>query len=198
MHRWPQILPGGKAVLFTSRPSSSAYDGANIEVASLADHRRKTLERGGTFGRYLPASNGTGHLVFINKGTLFAVPFDLEKLEVRGAPTPVLNDVGYSAQAGFAQFDFSRSGTLVYRNGGGASGLVTVQWLDGAGKKVYAFDKKAAYFSVPVPAGQDGKLWKFQNSTGQRLLMTVPPCLARNERELLLPREVVERDAAKK
>ncbi len=69
--------------------------------------------------------------------------------------------------------------------------------LDGAGKKVHTFDKKAAYFSVPVAAGQDGKLWKFQNSMGQRLLMTVPPCLARNERELLLPREVVERDAPK-
>ena len=79
--------------------------------------------------------------------------------------------------------------------GGYASGLGDL--LDSAGKKVHTFDKKAAYFSIPVPAGQDGKLWKFQNSIGQRLLMTVPPCFARNERELLLPREVVERDAAK-
>ncbi|MBI1832685.1 MAG: DUF4838 domain-containing protein [Planctomycetes bacterium] len=79
--------------------------------------------------------------------------------------------------------------------GGYASGVGDL--LDGAGKKVHTFDKKPAYFSVPVPAGQDGKLWKFQNSTGQRLLMTVPPCLARNERELLLPREVVERDGRK-
>jgi len=79
--------------------------------------------------------------------------------------------------------------------GGYASGVGDL--LDGSGKKVHTFDKKASYFSIPVPAGQDGKLWKFQNSTGQRLLMTVPPCLARNECELLLPREVVERDAAK-
>jgi hypothetical protein len=77
--------------------------------------------------------------------------------------------------------------------GGYASGMGDL--LDGSGKKVHTFDKAAAYFSVPVPAGQDGKLWKFQNSTGQRFLMTVPPCLARNERELLLPREVVEQDA---
>lgn len=79
--------------------------------------------------------------------------------------------------------------------GGYASGPGDL--LDGAGKKAYTFDKKAAYFSVPVPVGQDGKLWKFQNSVGQRLLMTVPPCLARNERELLLPREVIERDAGR-
>jgi len=75
-HRWPQILPGGKAVLFTSHASTSGFDGANIEGMSLADHRRKILERGGTFGRYLPSSNGAGYLVYLNKGTLFAVPFD--------------------------------------------------------------------------------------------------------------------------
>jgi serine/threonine protein kinase len=48
-HRWPQILPGGKAVLFTSHTASARLDGANIEVMSLADHRRKTLVRGGFF-----------------------------------------------------------------------------------------------------------------------------------------------------
>ena len=43
VHRWPQILPGGKAVLFTANIVSSNFDGADIEVMSLADHRRKTL-----------------------------------------------------------------------------------------------------------------------------------------------------------
>ena len=79
--------------------------------------------------------------------------------------------------------------------GGYASGPGDL--LDPTGRKAHIFDKKPAYFSIPVPAGQDGKLWKFQNTAGQRLLMTVPPCLARNERELLLPREVVERDGGK-
>ena len=51
------------------------------------------------------------------------------------------------------------------------------------------------WFSVPIPEGQDGKLWKFENSQGIRQLMTIPPCFARSGSELLLPREVVERDA---
>jgi hypothetical protein len=68
---------------------------------------------------------------------------------------------------------------------------------DGAGKVVYTFEPKAHYFSVPVPPGQDGKLWRFQQCSGQRLLMTVPPYLARSGNELLLPAEVVEKDAAK-
>jgi serine/threonine protein kinase/Tol biopolymer transport system component len=155
-HRWPQILPGGKAVLFTSSASGAAFDGANVEVVSLADHQRKTLQRGGTFGRYLPASNGTGHLVYINKGALFAVPFDPEKLEVRGTPSPVLDGVAYSTANGSAQFDFSRSGTLVYRSGGAAQGnLVTVQWLDAAGKTQPLLAKPGVYQRPHVsPDGQ--------------------------------------------
>ncbi len=133
--RWPQILPGGKAVLFTAHTTTTGFDTANIEVVSLVDHGVKTLQRGGTFGRYLPGTNGTGHLVYINKGTLFAVPFDPEKLEVRGTPSPVLEEVVYSVQYGSAQFDFSRNGTLVYRSGGSTGlGRFTVQWLDAAGK----------------------------------------------------------------
>ena len=130
-HRWPQILPGGKAVLFTASANVAAFDGANIEVMSLADHRRKTLVRGGTFGRYLPS----GHLVYVNRGTLFAVPFDVDRLEVHGTPAPVLDQVGYSAADGSAQLDFSQTGTLIYRSGGAGGGLLTVAWLDGAGKR---------------------------------------------------------------
>ena len=79
--------------------------------------------------------------------------------------------------------------------GGYASGVGFLR--DGAGNKVHTFDKQPGYFSIPVPSGQDGKLWKFENSAGQRLLMTVPPYLARSGRELLLPAEIVERDAEK-
>jgi serine/threonine protein kinase/Tol biopolymer transport system component len=129
-HRWPQILPGGKAVLFTSHTSTVGFDRASIEVMSLGDHRRKTLQRGGTYGRYLPS----GHLVYLNKGTLFAVPFDLEKLEVRGSPSPVLEEVASIQSVGSPKFDFSQNGTVVYRIGIAGSELATLQWLDGTGR----------------------------------------------------------------
>jgi len=140
-HRWPQVLPGGKAVLFTANTGIAGFDGANLEVMSLADHHRKTLLRSGTFGRYLPS----GHLIYVNRGTLFAVPFDLDRLEVRGTPAPVLDQVGYSAGNGFAQLDFSQTGTLVYRSGGGGGGLVTVQWLDAAGRTQPLLPKPDSY-----------------------------------------------------
>ena len=81
-------------------------------MISLADHRRKTLVRGGSFGRYLPASKGTGYLVYrSNKGILFAVPFDPGTLELHGTPSPVLEDVA-GGRFGTAQFDLARNGTL--------------------------------------------------------------------------------------
>jgi serine/threonine-protein kinase len=149
-HRWPQILPGGKAVLFTSFTAPLA-DPANIEVVSLADRRRKTLVRRGTFGRYLPG----GHLVYVSRGTLFAVPFDVDRLEVHGTPVPVLDQVDYNVRLGSAQLDFSRTGTLIYRSGRAGAGLSTVAWLDSAGKVQPLPARPGAYANTALsPDGQ--------------------------------------------
>jgi serine/threonine-protein kinase len=129
IHRWPQVLPGARAVLFSAYSSITGLDGATIQVVSLRDGHRKTLLRGGTWGRYLPS----GHLVYVDKGTLFAVPFDLDRLEVHGSPTPVLDQVAYDTASGSAQIDFSQTGTLVYRSSKAGAGLVTVQRLDSSG-----------------------------------------------------------------
>jgi hypothetical protein len=51
------------------------------------------------------------------------------------------------------------------------------------------------WFSAPVPDGQDGQVWTFEKTHGIRQLATVPPYLARTATDLLLPREVVARDA---
>jgi serine/threonine protein kinase len=147
---FPQVLPGSKAVLFVSYATLSA-DRASVEVVTLADGHRKTLVPGGTSARYLPAANGYGYLVYTNKETLFAVPFDLDRLEARGTAVPVVNDVAYQALSGGAQFDVSRSGTLVYRKGGGstAPAMATIQWLtpgtNGAGKKEPLLSKPGIY-----------------------------------------------------
>lgn len=67
--------------------------------------------------------------------------------------------------------------------------------LDADGREALDFGKvEEGWFRVPVREGQDGRLWKFAACQGQRLLMTVPPYLARRAEELLLPAEVVEAD----
>jgi hypothetical protein len=79
--------------------------------------------------------------------------------------------------------------------GGYADGQGTL--LDANGNVVHTFLGTGESFSVAVPPGQDGGLWKFQNSTGQRTLLTVPPYMARSGRELLLPKEVVDKDGGR-
>jgi hypothetical protein len=92
-------------------------------------------------------------------------------------------------------FYVPRQTTLV----GGYTDNRTGKVLDGSGKTVFDFSKleDPGYFRIPVPAGSDGALWKFEKCAGMRLLMTVPPYLARTAQDLLLPSEVVTRDAPK-
>lgn len=61
------------------------------------------------------------------------------------------------------------------------------------GKAVKNFDHDG-YVKIDVPEGMDGRLWKVQQLRGGNFsLMTVPPYFAPSPRDLLLPREVVER-----
>jgi hypothetical protein len=67
---------------------------------------------------------------------------------------------------------------------------------DGAGNTLFKFDgRKPGFHSIPVPRGQAGKLWKFHQCSGKRLLLNAPPFLARSEAELLLPKKIVDRDS---
>ncbi len=152
----PQILPGGKAVLFAAFRTFDVNT-ASIEVFSFADRRRKTLVPGVSVARYLPS----GHLVYANKGTLFAIPFDLARLETRGTAVPVLDDVAYSPQGGGVDMDFASTGTLVYRRGTGGStlGMKIIQWVDGTSKKQTLLSKPGDYANLWI--SPDGKRLSF-------------------------------------
>jgi serine/threonine-protein kinase len=108
-HRWPQFLPGGEQILFTAHSSQSDFDGARIEVLDLDSQERRVIHEGGTYGRYVDS----GHLVYFNQGTLFAMPFDLDRLEATGSAAPVIQEVGGSVEGG-AYYDVSENGELVF------------------------------------------------------------------------------------
>ena len=142
-HTHPQILPGGKAMLFQAVGAPPSQDNFTVEVVSIADRARKTLARGVGSPRYLPS----GHLVYTKNATMFAVPFDLERMETRGTAVAVLDDVAYDPVAIGAQYDVSRSGTLVYRRHAGDSS--TVQWLDTTGKHEPLLARPGVYVGTP-------------------------------------------------
>jgi serine/threonine-protein kinase len=83
---------------------------ATIEVLTISTGRRRVLFTGGVFGFYVP----TGHLLYAVGEAIRAVPFDLERLEVTGPATPVVDGVAMGATDGAAAFDVSDNGTLAY------------------------------------------------------------------------------------
>ena len=110
----PQILPGGKFVLFTLATGTDAgrWDAAHIVVQSLTSPERKTIIENGSDGRYLPS----GHLVYAVSGSLFAATFDPLTHTV-GRAAPALSGVGRSDPpevSGTAKFSVSDTGSLVY------------------------------------------------------------------------------------
>jgi serine/threonine-protein kinase len=128
--RWPQILPGRKAVLFSASSAGVNWEEAHVEVLSLKTGQRKTVLRGGFFGRYLPS----GHLVYLRGGTLYGMAFDIDRLEPAGPPATLLEGVAASNYGG-GQFDFSRNGTLVYLAGNPSmEAKRKLVWIDAAGK----------------------------------------------------------------
>jgi serine/threonine-protein kinase len=172
-HGWPQVLPGGKGVLFTAYTKDARVDEARIQILVFGDRRPKTLHRGGTYGRYLPS----GHLVFVHEGALFAMPFDIQKLEVRGTPVRILDDVAYNTQLGSAQFDFSQTGIFVYRSRSAGNGLRTVQWLDNAGRTERLLDTPGDYLHPQL--SPDGGRLALQSGGDVWVLHSQPGTLTR-------------------
>jgi Tol biopolymer transport system component/predicted Ser/Thr protein kinase len=156
-HWWPQVLPGGDAVLFTASSSTFAWDNATIEAISLKTHQVKIAQRGGYYGRYLPG----GYLVYVHQGTLFGVKFDLAKLEVRSAPVPILEDVAANPSIGDGRFDFSNSGTFVYNAGKGPAAARQIDWLDSSGKLQPLISAPGLYFTPRF--SPDGRKLAFTN-----------------------------------
>ena len=166
--RWPQILPGGQFVMYTATTGAGA-DRATIEVQSIRGGNRKVLVSGGAFGRYLTS----GHLAYVNQGTLYAMPFDLANLAVQGVAVPVLDDVSYSPLFGYAQMDVSQTGTLVYRKAA-ESGLSVVDWIDRAGKRTPLLAKPGRYAWLRLsPDGHRLAITATESGAGSILLYDI-------------------------
>jgi hypothetical protein len=128
-HTWPQVLPGAEEVLYTTLSASmGTYEQATIEALSLRTGERKTLLRGGYYGRYVPS----GHLLYMHRGKLYAAPMDVRRPALTGPPVPVIEEVAGIADFGLAQMDVSRNGTLVYVAGKARKMILT--WLDSSGQ----------------------------------------------------------------
>jgi serine/threonine protein kinase len=139
----PQILPNGKSILYTSTPSSAQ---PKIMIQSLKSGETKELFSGSD-ARYLP----TGHIVYRlpNNSNLFAIPFNLDRLEVTGGGVPIVE--------GVIDYAVSSSGTLAYipEPSGGAQGRRTLVWVNREGKEEPLSIPPNAYYVFRI--SPDGK-----------------------------------------
>jgi serine/threonine-protein kinase len=128
-------------VLFVSYTST----GENIEVADVESGQRKLIRQGGRYPRYV----ASGHLLYNDSGTLFAVPFDLERLEAKGEAVPVLEGMMPDADSnGAVHYSVADDGTLVYLRGA-ESGERTLVWVDEERSVVPASKYRLDYQGFP-------------------------------------------------
>ncbi len=168
-HLFPQVLPGGRGVLFTLRKGRDFTDTAASSIAVLdpSTGKRTVVLEGASFARY-----GAGRLVFVRGPSVFSVPFDLARLSVTGPPVPLSETVVVQGDLGFGHFDVSAGGTLVFLEGPPrAAPANSVLLLDRTGKEK----------PLPVPPGEyyvarfspDGERLALTRSEGLRVLIAI-------------------------
>jgi len=173
-HRWPQILPGGRSVLFTLGAKSMRLEDARVGVASLETGKWHVLLENGGYGRYM-----AGHLIYAANGTLLAAPFDPNRLEVTGPTVPVLEDVEMDSLGGMAiaHLEVAAAGGLAYIPGYPRPLDRSLLWVDRQGRAQPVLQDRLPYLETALsPDGrrlavrrQEGSattLWLFDLANG--------------------------------
>ena len=119
----PHLLPNGRAVVFGTEFGAQ---GSRILIFEIETGEVRELIPIGNQPRYV----STGHLLYGHgDGALMGVPFDVESLQVTGAPVTLLPSLAVF-DGGASQFAVSQTGTLVYRAGAAGGTSVRPVWVD--------------------------------------------------------------------
>jgi serine/threonine-protein kinase len=169
-HRYtdPQMLPGSRAALLAAWASLDP-DEAEIVAVDLATGASTSL-----LGDAMhPLFVDTGHLLFVRRGTLMAVGFDPEALELLGEPFLLLADVAHAVgmpntnfETGAAQVALSPAGHMAYARGGvfpERRGEVVRVGLDGEAKLLFSGQRNY----VQVRTSPDASRLVFSFLSGQ-------------------------------
>jgi Tol biopolymer transport system component len=158
-HRWPHFLPGGRAALFAmTRHFTKATYEHDVAVVDLGTNQVRTIVEDAGSPRYAPS----GHLLFGRRGSLYAAPFDLERLALTGTPVPILDDVFMSNSparfgdgGGLVHYDLAHDGTLLFSPLEARLPKRKLVWVDRRGGRTSVSPTQRAY---DVPAlSPDGR-----------------------------------------
>src|SRR4029077_14281212 len=107
------------------------WDTARVAAQLAGSVQRRDLVQRGTNPHYA----SSGHLVYALGGTVMAVPFDRQRLEVKGPPTPVIEGVLQLPLTGAAQYSFSETGSVVYVPASVSAAQRRLVWVDRNGSE---------------------------------------------------------------
>ena len=173
MHRFPEVLPNGKGVLYAAQGGVSDDQ---VFVQSLSTHQSRLLAKG-TAPHYL----STGHVVYVDAGTLYAVRFDQNRMETVGSPRALVEGIRQTS-SGVSLVGFSQTGTMVYVSAGLGPRTNELVWADrdgteqptGASGKPYAQPRLSpdGRYVVTSLRGDAEDLWLYDLMRGASSRLT--------------------------
>jgi len=172
-YRWPEALPGGNAFLYTV--TNGVLADTDIALHVIGEENSTVLIQGGTGPRYSPS----GHILFGRSGSFWAVPFDIDNLELTGDAIPVVEDVAIH-NGGAVNFNISDNGRIAYRSIGIVEGgllpelrkipdsgqPLDEEFSQGFSNEFYLFpkispDSKYAAFTIRSREGDMESIWRY-------------------------------------
>ena len=145
-HRWPHVLPGGKAIVYAAGPTVTAREWieAHVVAQSLETGQRRQVAAHGTFPRFAPG----GDLLFVQSGIVYAQAFDLDRLDVIGDAVPILERTtrGGGINGGASEWTTSSSGVMAYVQGFDAEAQIVL--VDRRGTE-RVLQQAGAYYGGP-------------------------------------------------
>jgi serine/threonine-protein kinase len=148
-HGYPQLLPGGKQLLF----SVQRRNGWHLALLELVSRDWRVLGKGviGEGAQLLP----TGHLVYMQSGGMFATPFDPSNGNLDQPPVSLFEHIETSPFGG-AHFAIAPAvGMLVYVPAGTTAADRTLLRVDRDGRAVPLIEAHGAYeYPALSPDGQ--------------------------------------------
>jgi hypothetical protein len=157
---WPVFLPDGRHFLYSAANTDTAKAGVRIGVLGSTE----------TFP-LIPGEQRTiyaapGYLLFGRQRTLFAQPFDSEKLRLTGDASPIADGIGVSLNSGTASYSSSQTGVLAYYSGD--SGNVQLMWYDRSARSTGAALPPGHYRQAALsPDGRRAAIERFDASTNR-------------------------------
>jgi len=197
-HRWPHFLPDGRRFLYLASPNVSekravfvaTLDGRENRPLALAPDASLSASESGHPARTEAVANAayaSGHLLFVQRGTLYARPFDPSSATITGPAVVVAENVASGFGIIRSMFSASQSGDLVFVTEP-TNFDVRVEWIDRGGHRSPALTEALVYSDPQLsPDGrrlaiviQDAQsrqadIWTIDLAGGARTRLTFGP-----------------------